>query len=84
MALERELETYKANLEVLKAEAGRFVLIHGTDVVGTFSSYDAALKDGYAKFGLEPFMVKRIEVVEQAHFMSRFAAPATHRTTTPA
>ena len=80
MALERELAAYKAKLEELKAHAGRYVLVHGDDVVDTFSSYDDALKDGYAKFGLEPFLVKRIDAVEQAHFISRFASPAPRAT----
>ena len=77
MALEKELATYKAKLEELKAQAGRYVLIQGDTVVDTFSSYDDALKEGYAKFGLKPFLVKRIEAVERAHFLSRFAVPAS-------
>ena len=76
MALEKELATYKNHIDELKPEAGRFVLIHGDEVVGTFSAYDDALKAGYTKFGLDPFLVKQIEAVEQAHFISRFIAPA--------
>jgi hypothetical protein len=79
MALERELAAYKAKLEELKAQAGKYVLIHGDNVIDTYSAYDDALKEGYEKFGLEPFMVKRIEVIEQAHFISRFA-PSQVRT----
>jgi hypothetical protein len=75
MALEKELETYKANLEKLKAQEGRYVLIHGTDIIDTFSSYDDALKAGYAKFGLDPFLVKQFQGVEHAHFISRFVEP---------
>jgi hypothetical protein len=75
MALETELATYKAKLPELEAQAGRFVLIHGNDVVDTFSSYDDALREGYEKFGLEPFLVKRIEAVQHAHFVSRFVTP---------
>lgn len=75
MALERELATYKAKLQELKEQAGKYVLIHGDDVIDTFSAYDDALKDGYDKFGLEPFLVKKIEAVEYAHFISRFVPP---------
>jgi hypothetical protein len=75
MALEKEMTTYKAKLEELKAHAGKYVLIHGDDVIDIYSAYDDALKEGYEKFGLEPFLVKRIEAVEQAHFISRFAIP---------
>lgn len=76
MALETELATYTEKLEELKAQAGRFVLIHGNTVIDTFGSYDDALKEGYERFGLEPFLVKRIEAIEQAHFISRFTTPA--------
>lgn len=76
MALERELATYKAKLPELKEHEGKFVLIHGDDVIDTFSSYEDAIKEGYEKFKLEPFLVKRIETIEQAHFISRFVPPA--------
>jgi hypothetical protein len=76
MALERELETYRNNLPELKADhEGRFALIRGDQVVDVFSSYDDALKAGYEKFGLKPFLVKKIQAVEQALFISRFADP---------
>ena len=77
MALEKELATYKAHLPELKALAGKFVLIHGDDVIDTYASYDDALKVGYEKFGLKPFLVKRIEAVEQAHFLARYYPPTT-------
>ena len=76
MALEKELETYRNNLPELKAEnEGRFVLIKGDQVVDIFSSYDDALKAGYTQFGLQPFLVKKIQAVEQAQFISRFVDP---------
>ena len=75
MALERELATYTAKLSELKAHEGKFVLIHGDTIVDFFSSYDDAIKQGYAKFKLEPFLVKRIASVEQAQFISRFVDP---------
>ena len=76
MPLEKELETYKRRLPELKAEEGKFVLIHGADVVRTFTSYEDAIKEAYAEFGPhEPFLVKQIQAVEQAHFISRFFEP---------
>lgn len=76
MALEKELETYRLKLSELKAEEGKFVLIHGKDVVRTFTSYEDAIKEGYAQFGPnEPFLVKQIQIIEYAHFISRFAEP---------
>ena len=76
MALEKELETYKQKLPELRAEEGKFVLIHGQEVFGTYTSYEDAVKAAYAKYGLtSPFLVKQIQAVEQVHFISRFADP---------
>ena len=36
----------------LKQSAGKFVLIKGDDVIDIFTSYEDALKEGYAKFQL--------------------------------
>ena len=60
MALEKELATYRRRLPELTSSEGRFVLIHGDDVVDTHSSYDDAIKGGYGKFGLLPFLVKQL------------------------
>ncbi len=75
MALEKELATYKSKLPELKGSEGKFVLIHGDDVVGTFTSYEDAIKEGYARFKLEPFLVKQIQTIEQVQFVTRFVAP---------
>jgi len=75
MALEKELTTYHAKLPELTAEEGKFVLIHGDDVAGIFTSYEDAIKIGYEKFGLESFLVKQIQAVERVQFVTRFIAP---------
>ena len=71
MALEKEIETYKAKLPELKAHEGQYVLIQGDQVVDTFSSYDDALKAGYKQFGLTPFLVKQILAIEPVFYFSR-------------
>jgi hypothetical protein len=71
MALEQELETYQKKLPELLANEGKFVLIHGESVIDTFGTYEDAIKEGYAKFQLSPFLVKRIQSIEQFHFISR-------------
>ena len=71
MALEKEIATYNNKLPELKENEGKFVLIHGEDVVGTFTSYEDAIKAGYEKFKLDPFFVRQIHAVEQAQFISR-------------
>lgn len=73
MALERELATFRSKLQELKAEhEGKFVLVHGDEVVDAFNSYEDALKAGYDRFGLAPFLVKQVHAIEQAQFVSRF------------
>lgn len=75
MALEQEIATYKAKLPELKAQEGKFVLIQGDRVVDVYVAYEDAIKAGYDKFGLEPFLVKQIHATEQALFISRLVAP---------
>ena len=70
--LKVELETYERlkNALVEKSE-GKFVLIQGANVLGTWDTYEDALKDGYGKCGLKsPFLVKQVSAIEQIHFIS--------------
>jgi hypothetical protein len=72
MALEKELETYKRELPTLAASsAGKFVLIQDSQVMGVFDTYADALKEGYEKFGLTPFLVKQINALEKVHYFTR-------------
>lgn len=75
MALEKELATYRAKLPELRAEEGKFVLIHGDDLAGIFTSSEDAIKIGYEKFKLDPFLVKQIQMIERVQFVSRFVEP---------
>jgi len=72
-ALEKELETYRQKLPGMLLEEGKFALIHGDQVAGTFDAYADALTEGYKLFKLEPFLVKQIQAVEQVHFIARAA-----------
>ena len=74
MALEKELETYRSKLAELLPSEGKYVLIHGGDVVDTFAAYEDALKAGYQRFGLKPFMVKQILAIEPVYYSSRSLA----------
>jgi len=75
MALEKELATYQKNLEELLKCEGKFVLIHGDEVAGTWATYEEALQEGYSRFGLDPFLVKRIEWAETVQCFTRSIAP---------
>lgn len=77
MALEKELETYKTHLPDLSLYEGYFVTISGSDIIGKYETYEAALAAGYAACGLDrPFMVKQIATQEQAHLITRNIAIA--------
>lgn len=78
MALEKEMATYKLKLPELKEMSGKFVLIRGDEIIDTYTSYDDAMKEGYAKFGLNtPFLVKQINAIEEVQFISRFVQPSS-------
>jgi hypothetical protein len=81
MALEKETETYNRKLPELLANEGKFVLIHADEVAGVWDTYEDALRAGYAKYGLIPFMVKKIQSVEQVLRFSRDLTPCP--TSTP-
>jgi hypothetical protein len=70
-ALEKELETYKRLLPELLAKQGKFVLIRGDEQAGIFDTYQDAITAGYAKFGLDPFLVKQISPAEQIAYFTR-------------
>ena len=71
MALERELETYRQRLPELLVDEGKFVLIHGDEIVDVFGTYEDAIEEAHGKFQLSPFLVKQIQSVEDIHFISR-------------
>jgi len=60
MALEQELATYQEKMAELLPNEGKFVLIHGSDVVDVYGTYEDAVKEGYQKFNLEPFLVTAV------------------------
>lgn len=75
MALEKELETYKKKLPELTQHEGKFVLIHGDEIADFFSTYEDAIKAGYQKYKLAPFLVKQVRATEPVFFISREIIP---------
>lgn len=69
--LEIELKTYREKLPTLLGQIGKYVIIKDSSVVGVYDSYEDALKFGYEKFQLEPFLVKRIAPAEQISYFTR-------------
>jgi hypothetical protein len=79
MALEKELETYRNKLAELAQHEGKYVLIHGDKVEDFFSTYEDAIKAGYQKFKLEPFLVKQVRSTEPVFFITRNVVPGTKK-----
>ncbi len=73
MDFDRELQTYQSHLMELLAHEGAFVTIHGDEIRGPFESYEEALSEGYERFGVVAFLVKRVHrpEAEPIHYFSR-------------
>lgn len=74
--LKDELETFETHRSDLVARAsGKFVLIHGREIVGTYETENDAINEGYRRFGNVAFLVKRIaQTDEPVNFVSGFVA----------
>jgi hypothetical protein len=75
MALEREIETYRRKLPELLAHKGKFVVIHGEEVVDFFDGFEDALRAGYEKFPGEAFLVREVQEEERVLISSRNIRP---------
>jgi hypothetical protein len=75
--IREEISTYEAHrAELLGSARGKWVLIHGQAVLGTFESQRDAVDQGYRTVGLVPFLVKQVvEVESPVNFASTFVAP---------
>jgi hypothetical protein len=63
--LRKELETYAAHkAELLGSAEGRYALVHGDEVAGTWETEQDAIAEGYRRYGNVPFLVKQIVDVE--------------------
>ncbi|MEK6811642.1 MAG: hypothetical protein AABX96_03990, partial [Nanoarchaeota archaeon] len=63
--LNLELKTYEENKQnLLNSDRGKFVLIKGDAIIGTYDTYDDAIKVGIDKFSNKSFLVKQILEVE--------------------
>lgn len=61
----------------MKEQEGKYVLVHGQEIVDFFRTYEDAIKSGDQRSKLEPFLVKQVHAIEPVFFASRHAAPAS-------
>ena len=84
MPLEVEHATYAKHLSALLPQSGKYVVIGGQRIVGAYDTYDDAITVGYDTFGLTPFLVKQIGLVEPIHRFTRDFGPTCAPDGTPA
>ena len=58
---------------------GKFVLIRAKEVVDFYDDYTDAVRAGYERFGIIPFLVKKVAQQRQAQNITRLYAPQTAR-----
>ena len=63
--------------ELVDANEGKVVLIHGDEIAGIWDTYTDALAAGYKQFGLQPFLVRQTLGIERVQFFTR-NLPLTH------
>ena len=74
MALERELDTFRSelpNLLATPANRGKFALVFGDRIDSLWTTEDEALAAGYARFGVEPFLIMLVTDHEQPRYFAR-------------
>ena len=66
--LKKELELFdKKKDELVKENLGKYVLIKENRIIGLYDTEKDAIKVGIDKFGNVPFLVKKVEKIEQSH-----------------
>jgi len=64
--LDQERAFYATHLsEWMKTIPYKFVVVKGETLVGTYDTVEQALAAGASKFGLKPFLVRRVGQVEE-------------------
>lgn len=81
MALERELAAFEARKpELLRHHGGQFAVIHGDELLGTYTTFNEAFEAGVRAVGNRPFLVKEIVDQEaQAQFPALLAGMISAR-----
>ena len=65
MILEEELKSFEDHRKELIGRAlGKFVLVKGERIVGSYDTANDAIKAGYAEFGNVEFLVKEVSPID--------------------
>ncbi len=64
--LESEIDYFEAHREELLAKhRHQFVVVKGSELIGAFSTDEEAITEGARRFGLESFLVRKVEESEE-------------------
>jgi hypothetical protein len=67
----RENAVYEKERErLLREHLGKIALIHEDEFIGVFPTVDAALREGYRRFGLVKMMLKKIGDAELPEYIA--------------
>lgn len=73
--LQKELQVFAQNLGALLADEGKYAVISGETILGTYDSFEEAIKAGYGAFALTPFLVKQVLPVDEVVYINRDVLP---------
>lgn len=63
--LQEELTYFQGNLErLMVAHKGKYALIKGSELIGTFDTEENAYEAGIARFGNTPFLIREVTDTE--------------------
>lgn len=72
--LETEVRVFHEHLsEWLPVHDQEFALVGGCELLGFFPTVESALEEGARRFGLEPFLVRRVEARQPDVFIPALA-----------
>ncbi len=61
MALEKEIQAFEAQkAELEKWYLGKYVVFHGSELVGAYDSVDAAAAEAVRRFGRGPYLIRQV------------------------
>jgi hypothetical protein len=65
-----DIATYRAQLsEMAKEHEGQYVLIREGEIIGFFPDSSSAVREGYRRFGIVPFLAKEVTATERVYYI---------------
>jgi hypothetical protein len=59
--LDVEISTYEQKKDELETvHKGKFVVVHGSDVIGVWDTFDAAALEAVRRFGRGPYLIRQV------------------------